>query len=102
MILSSMSYYCLRHMLITYSSFDPLTPSSVHTNLQALTHIPSYPSPLVTSFNPALTYMIEPMNIDLYFLGSLPSIASLLMGSLTLHTFPSLTNVNLIHHTSMI
>ncbi|KIR24617.1 hypothetical protein I307_05679 [Cryptococcus deuterogattii 99/473] len=53
----------------TIHSFDPLTPSSVHTNLQPLTHIPSYPSPLVTSFNPALTYMIEPMNIDLYFSG---------------------------------
>lgn len=53
----------------TDSSFDCLTPSSGRTDLPVLTHIPSYPSPLVTSFNPAPTYMIEPMNIDLYFSG---------------------------------
>lgn len=56
-------------MLITYSSFDCLIPSSGRTDLPALTHIPSYPSSLVTSFNPAPTYMTEPMNIDLYFSG---------------------------------
>lgn len=53
----------------TIHSFDCLTPSSGRTDLPVLTHIPSYPSPLVTSFNPAPTYMIEPMNIDLYFSG---------------------------------
>lgn len=53
-------------MLITYSSFGPLTPSSIQTDLPTFTPITSYLPPPSTSFNPAPTYMTEPMNIDLY------------------------------------
>ncbi|UOH85422.1 hypothetical protein LQV05_002246 [Cryptococcus neoformans] len=46
-------------------SFGPLTPSSIQTDLPTFTPITSYLPPPSTSFNPAPTYMTEPMNIDL-------------------------------------
>lgn len=50
-------------MLITYSSFGPLTPSSIQTDLQTFTSSTSYPPPPTTSFSPGLFSIIRILSL---------------------------------------